>query len=211
MPRLPRPYPDPGDGRPSRHLPQAVHDDRRPDAVAAERLPGDGRADPLPPGAGLRRGLLARARTAAAVFQTAQRVLCFAASGTGAMESAVANLVAPGEPAMVASCGKFGQRWARALRRLRRRARPTRVRVGREGRPRAPRRGARRRASSRARLRHPVGDLDRRAQRHPRPERGRARARRRSSASTRSRGSAPSTCRRTNGASTSSSPARRSR
>jgi serine---pyruvate transaminase len=28
------------------------------------------------------------------------------------MESAVANLVRPGEPALVASCGKFGQRWA---------------------------------------------------------------------------------------------------
>jgi aspartate aminotransferase-like enzyme len=47
-----------------------------------------------------------------AVFQTRNDVLCFAASGTGAMESAVANLVSPGEPAVVASCGKFGQRWA---------------------------------------------------------------------------------------------------
>jgi serine---pyruvate transaminase len=46
------------------------------------------------------------------VFQTRNQVLCFAASGTGAMESAVANLVSPGEPAVVASCGKFGQRWA---------------------------------------------------------------------------------------------------
>jgi serine---pyruvate transaminase len=46
------------------------------------------------------------------VFQTQNPVLCFAATGTGAMESAVANLVAPGEPAVVASCGKFGQRWA---------------------------------------------------------------------------------------------------
>jgi aspartate aminotransferase-like enzyme len=46
------------------------------------------------------------------VFQTQNPVLCFAASGTGAMESAVANLVAPGTPAVVASCGKFGQRWA---------------------------------------------------------------------------------------------------
>ena len=64
MPR-PAPYPDPGDGRPSRHLPQAVHAHRRPDAVAAERLPGDGRADPLPPGAGIRRRLLPRPRTVA--------------------------------------------------------------------------------------------------------------------------------------------------
>jgi aspartate aminotransferase-like enzyme len=46
------------------------------------------------------------------VFQTSNDVLCFAASGTGAMESAVANLVIPGEPAVVASCGKFGERWA---------------------------------------------------------------------------------------------------
>ncbi len=46
------------------------------------------------------------------VFQTANDVLCFAASGTGAMESAVANLIGPGDPAVVASCGKFGERWA---------------------------------------------------------------------------------------------------
>ena len=46
------------------------------------------------------------------VFQTRNQVLCFAASGTGAMESAVSNLVLPGEPAIVASCGKFGERWA---------------------------------------------------------------------------------------------------
>jgi aspartate aminotransferase-like enzyme len=46
-----------------------------------------------------------------AVFQTQNDVLCFAASGTGGMESAVANLVVPGEPAIVASAGKFGERW----------------------------------------------------------------------------------------------------
>lgn len=46
------------------------------------------------------------------VFQTANDVLSFAASGSGAMESAVANLVVPGEPAVVASNGKFGERWA---------------------------------------------------------------------------------------------------
>jgi aspartate aminotransferase-like enzyme len=44
-------------------------------------------------------------------FQTANDVLAFAASGSGAMESAVANLVRPDEPALVASCGKFGERW----------------------------------------------------------------------------------------------------
>ncbi len=46
------------------------------------------------------------------VFQTENDVLSFAASGTGAMESAVANLAVPGEPLAVASAGKFGERWA---------------------------------------------------------------------------------------------------
>ena len=46
------------------------------------------------------------------VFQTDNEVLCFASSGTGAMESAVANLIGPGDTALVASCGKFGERWA---------------------------------------------------------------------------------------------------
>jgi aspartate aminotransferase-like enzyme len=46
------------------------------------------------------------------VFETEHDVLVFASSGSGAMESAVANLTRPGEPALVASCGKFGERWA---------------------------------------------------------------------------------------------------
>jgi aspartate aminotransferase-like enzyme len=46
------------------------------------------------------------------VFGTANEVLMFAASGSGAMESAVANLVRAGEPTLVAGCGKFGERWA---------------------------------------------------------------------------------------------------
>ena len=46
------------------------------------------------------------------VFGTANDVLVFSSSGTGAMESAVANLARPDEPALVASCGKFGERWA---------------------------------------------------------------------------------------------------
>jgi serine---pyruvate transaminase len=46
-----------------------------------------------------------------AVFGAAGDVLTFAASGSGAMESAVSNLVRPNEPAVVASCGKFGERW----------------------------------------------------------------------------------------------------
>jgi aspartate aminotransferase-like enzyme len=46
-----------------------------------------------------------------AVFQTERDVMLFASSGTGAMESAVSNLIAPGDVALVASCGKFGERW----------------------------------------------------------------------------------------------------
>jgi serine---pyruvate transaminase len=45
------------------------------------------------------------------VFQTRNEVQVFTSSGTGALESAAANLVRPGEPALVASCGKFGERW----------------------------------------------------------------------------------------------------
>ena len=46
------------------------------------------------------------------VFVTQNEVLIFASSGTGALESAAANLVRRGRPALVASCGKFGERWA---------------------------------------------------------------------------------------------------
>jgi serine---pyruvate transaminase len=38
-------------------------------------------------------------------------VLLFASSGTGAFESAVANLVSPGDPHLVVSAGSFGERW----------------------------------------------------------------------------------------------------
>src|ERR687892_1138241 len=46
-----------------------------------------------------------------AVFATANPVLAFAASGTGAMESAVANLVRPGTKALALAAGKVGERW----------------------------------------------------------------------------------------------------
>jgi serine---pyruvate transaminase len=45
------------------------------------------------------------------VFQTRNDVLVFASSGTGAMEGAVVNLIAPGDTVIVASVGKFGERW----------------------------------------------------------------------------------------------------
>jgi len=46
------------------------------------------------------------------VFQTEAEVLIFAATGSGAMASALANLARPGERVLVASCGNFGERWA---------------------------------------------------------------------------------------------------
>ncbi|HTK31640.1 MAG TPA: alanine--glyoxylate aminotransferase family protein [Candidatus Saccharimonadaceae bacterium] len=47
---------------------------------------------------------------------TAGEVLLLAASGTGAMEAAVVNFLAPGERALVAVGGKFGQRWVSILK-----------------------------------------------------------------------------------------------
>src|SRR5665647_3381014 len=44
--------------------------------------------------------------------RTERDVLLFTASGTGAFEAAVANLVSPGEPHLVVSAGNFGERWA---------------------------------------------------------------------------------------------------
>jgi aspartate aminotransferase-like enzyme len=45
------------------------------------------------------------------VFGTANPVLAFAASGSGAMESAVANLVGSGTKVLACATGKFGERW----------------------------------------------------------------------------------------------------
>jgi len=46
------------------------------------------------------------------IFRTESDVLLFAASGTGTMESAVANLCSPGDRVCVVSAGAFGDRWA---------------------------------------------------------------------------------------------------
>jgi aspartate aminotransferase-like enzyme len=52
--------------------------------------------------------VLARLRE---VCRTGGDVLLFGSSGTGAFESAVANLVSPGEAHLVVSAGSFGERW----------------------------------------------------------------------------------------------------
>jgi len=48
----------------------------------------------------------------AEVYRTEHDVLMFTASGTGAFESAVANLTSPGDRQLVLSAGNFGERWA---------------------------------------------------------------------------------------------------
>ncbi len=50
------------------------------------------------------------------LFGTQQEVILFAASGTGAMESSVTNLLSPGEHAIFVNGGKFGERWGKMLK-----------------------------------------------------------------------------------------------
>jgi len=45
------------------------------------------------------------------VFRTEREVLVFTASGTGAFESALVNLLSPGERLLAVSHGEFGERW----------------------------------------------------------------------------------------------------
>ena len=45
------------------------------------------------------------------VYQTTKDVLIMTSSGSGAMESAVANVVSPGDKVIVAAGGSFGERW----------------------------------------------------------------------------------------------------
>jgi aspartate aminotransferase-like enzyme len=48
----------------------------------------------------------------AEVYRTQHDVLMYTTSGTGAFESAVANLTSPGDRQLVLSAGNFGERWA---------------------------------------------------------------------------------------------------
>ena len=124
-------------------------------------------------------------------------MLLFSASGTGAMESAVANLAGAGRPRRGRRRGRVRRALGRDLRAARPRRAAHRLRVGRgpvAGRDR--RRG--RRERRRRRLLHAVRDLDRRRRRRE-AHQGRRRRRGRSS-STRSRRSAPCRSRPTPGA-----------
>src|SRR5256884_7733028 len=46
------------------------------------------------------------------VFKTKNDLLLLTSSGTGGLESAVANLVSPGDEVVAALCGNFGERFA---------------------------------------------------------------------------------------------------
>jgi aspartate aminotransferase-like enzyme len=50
------------------------------------------------------------------VCRTGHEVLLYTSSGTGAFESAVANLTSPGDRQLVLSAGNFGERWAAMVR-----------------------------------------------------------------------------------------------
>jgi aspartate aminotransferase-like enzyme len=50
------------------------------------------------------------------VFQTANPVVSFASSGTGAMEASVVSILSPGDKAITVEGGKFGERWTEIAR-----------------------------------------------------------------------------------------------
>ena len=69
------------------------------------------------------------------IFQTKNEVLIFASSGTGAMESAVSNLLSPGEKALFVSGGKFGERFGEICSAYGIEAIPIKVEYGRSVEP----------------------------------------------------------------------------
>ena len=70
-----------------------------------------------------------------ALFGTSGDVLIFAATGTGAMESAVANTLSPGDTAVVIRGGKFAERWELICRAHGARVVPIEVEWGRTASP----------------------------------------------------------------------------
>ena len=66
---------------------------------------------------------------------TKQDVILLSSTGTGAMEAAVTNLLAPGEAAVFVNGGKFGERWGKLLAAHGMAAHPINVEWGRAVRP----------------------------------------------------------------------------
>ena len=157
------------DGQP---LPQAIPDDRGPDAAAAGGVAGDGRADALPPRAGVRRGLRARARPAQAGVRDRERGpgvrrLGQRRDGVGGRQ--------PGTPRRARAGRQLREvrrALGRALRRLRRPHDPLGDRVGPQGRPGRARPPPGRARGRRGGLHHALRDLDGRGQRRQGADRG---------------------------------------
>ena len=84
-----------------------------------------------------------------AVFRTERDVLLFGAAGTGAMESAVANLCSPGERVLVVSAGHFGERWQASRRRTESSSRHSSTPGAKSRRPTTSLRGSRSSAARR--------------------------------------------------------------
>ena len=147
-----------------------------PDAGAARGARRRGRADGPPPRRRLPRGLRAHARSGSRRSTAREgQVLLFAASGTGAMESAVANLTRAGRPGR----DRRRRRVRRALDEDLRRSTGSTSRASTTSGARCPTRPRSRRRSResgrRHRLLHPVRDLDRRRRRRPGDQGGRRR------------------------------------
>ncbi len=69
------------------------------------------------------------------VCRTENDVLVFTASGSGAFESAVVNLLSPGERVVVVSAGEFGERWGRLAEAYGAEVRPLRYEWGETPQP----------------------------------------------------------------------------
>src|SRR5258708_2381444 len=69
------------------------------------------------------------------LYGTASEVIILSASGTGAMEAAVINLLQPGEHAIFVNGGKFGERWGKLLAAFGVVGHEVRVEWGRAARP----------------------------------------------------------------------------
>ena len=145
------------------------------------------------------------------VYRTKSDVLMFTTSGTGAFESAVANLTSPGDRQLVLSAGNFGERWAGMARAFGADLVHARLEWGETPEPDDLRVGARRCRRREGRLSHALGDFDRCRLRRPGSRRPSRRKPGRWSSSTRSPASALCRSSPTSGESTSSCPARRRR
>ena len=149
---------------------QAVPDDRRAHARAARRLAGDGGADALPPRAGVRRAVRARARPAAGRVPHAQRRARVHLERVGRDGVGGRQPRPPRRQGAGVRGGQVRRALDPALRGLRRRPRALRAGLGRAARPGGDRPAAERRHQGR--VRHAERDLDRHRARRPGDRRG---------------------------------------